>query len=501
LKSNDKSDSKCNIPLNVPITATNLKQLTTKLIIKPPIKAVSTSTISSKLLKDRFPDVYKQIHPTLNCNVDIDKLTYGSRIEIYWLCDVHMTCNQHIWKVRVGRRTGNGRQKLSQCPYCTHHHGLICACDSFGVKLPQLLQEFNLAKNYGNQYNQNIDPSKLSCGSQTICHWKCSNPNVKCDHHIWQTSVTNRCGVNASGGSKCPFCVHGKCCPCNSFPTLYPHLVHEFELAMQTDIGKSNCNIDLSIVTCSSDRVCWWKCVDHETCDAHIWQAPVYSRTRGCKCPFCNGGASGICCQCKSLAIACPELMEEFMFEKNNHIDPYKISYGSSKKCWWQCSTCDHEWCTIIDFRTNRRTGCPKCQSSHLELETAYVLKSLGIDFIIQKVYSDCTDKRHLKFDFYLPKYNILIEVDGQQHFEIVTFAGVNDPGRDINDRHRKDRIKNMYTETNTIHLLRISYSEIKNILNHITTFVNTVKSDDLRQQKFEGKEYLTSYYKEKVLY
>ena len=50
-------------------------------------------------------------------------------------------------------------------------------------------------------------------------------------------------------------------------------------------------------------------------------------------------------------------------------------------------------------------------------------LESKNIDFEMQKTFKDLKDKKPLRFDFYLPKYNYCIEVDGSQPDEIVPFS------------------------------------------------------------------------------
>lgn len=62
--------------------------------------------------------------------------------------------------------------------------------------------------------------------------------------------------------------------------------------------------------------------------------------------------------------------------------------------------------------------GCPKCNRSHLEEEIASLLTENNIEYIEQ--YSDSflkNGKGLQKLDFYLPKYKIAIECQGEQHF------------------------------------------------------------------------------------
>ena len=62
--------------------------------------------------------------------------------------------------------------------------------------------------------------------------------------------------------------------------------------------------------------------------------------------------------------------------------------------------------------------GCSKCNRSHLEQEIASLLTENNIEYIEQ--YSDSflkNGKGLQRVDFYLPKYRIAIECQGEQHF------------------------------------------------------------------------------------
>ena len=66
-----------------------------------------------------------------------------------------------------------------------------------------------------------------------------------------------------------------------------------------------------------------------------------------------------------------------------------------------------------------------------------------------------------MRFDFYLPKYNLCIEFDGKQHFKPNNFFG---GISGFLETVRKDTIKNYFCEDNKIDLLRISYKEFNKI-------------------------------------
>ena len=142
----------------------------------------------------------------------------------------------------------------------------------------------------------------------------------------------------------------------------------------------------------------------------------------------------------------------------------------------WHCK-CDCGNETNPDPTMNNLTrhhtlscGCRK--NSKLELFIQSYLESINIDFIPQKVFSDCKNKNntcYLYFDFYLPYYNMIIEYDGQQHFDPIKIWGGEEK---LKRQQENDEIKNQYCKNNNINLVRIPYTknkeEIIQIINDI---------------------------------
>jgi hypothetical protein len=104
--------------------------------------------------------------------------------------------------------------------------------------------------------------------------------------------------------------------------------------------------------------------------------------------------------------------------------------------------------------------GCPRCRDSKGELFISEILESLEIDFVPQKEFDDCTNQirgrycRKLKFDFFLPELNTIIEFDGAGHFQPIR-ASV----KTIDGQIKRDKIKNKYCNDNNIKLIRIPYT------------------------------------------
>lgn len=68
--------------------------------------------------------------------------------------------------------------------------------------------------------------------------------------------------------------------------------------------------------------------------------------------------------------------------------------------------------------------GCPICAESHLERQVRGMLKRHNIDFKAQHKFEWLVYKKKMPLDFYLPEYNLAIECQGLQHFEVNKFFG-----------------------------------------------------------------------------
>ena len=127
-------------------------------------------------------------------------------------------------------------------------------------------------------------------------------------------------------------------------------------------------------------------------------------------------------------------------------------------------------------FTTRLRTiiagqiSCPICNESHMESLTRQYLSEHNIQFEAQKKFSDCRYKRELPFDFYVPEYDLLIELDGGQHFEEVPYFGQREG---LTERTRRDTIKDKYCTDNDINLLRIGYSELDNLTKDLDKYLS----------------------------
>ena len=89
------------------------------------------------------------------------------------------------------------------------------------------------------------------------------------------------------------------------------------------------------------------------------------------------------------------------------------------------------------------------------------MLDQLCLYYEKEKTFENLIDQRHLRYDYYIPKLNLCIEYDGEQHFREIKFHKdfkYTDYVRAIS----RDRRKDDYAINNDIHLMRIPFWSTK---------------------------------------
>ena len=199
--------------------------------------------------------------------------------------------------------------------------------------------------------------------------------------------------------------------------------------------------------------------------NGHIFEINWNNFKNGKRCPLCNR-------ENKSFSY---EQVKEIVSKEN-----YKLiskEYKNSKeKIELKCSKGHIYSATFDSFKRGKR--CPHCISSKGENKVKEVLINNNIEYIQQYKFKDCKNINALPFDFYLPKYNIAIEYDGEQHYKIIDFGGKDKEvaKKEFENRKKCDNIKTQYCLDNNIKLIRIPYWEYDNIEKIIKNKLNINK-------------------------
>ena len=121
-------------------------------------------------------------------------------------------------------------------------------------------------------------------------------------------------------------------------------------------------------------------------------------------------------------------------------------------------------------------------RTSRYEEQIISVLKKEKIDFIREKNYTDLRKGKY-RFDFYFPKNNCLVEIQGEQHYVYV--ARFYKCRSDFLSARERDRRKISYALANKIKLFIIPYWELPKITSGADLFqqkylaINRWKNDD----------------------
>ena len=142
-------------------------------------------------------------------------------------------------------------------------------------------------------------------------------------------------------------------------------------------------------------------------------------------------------------------------------------------------------------------SGCPYCKNSKLEYEMKTILIECGFEFV-EKQHFKWLGRQHL--DFYLPKYSIAIECQGEQHFKDVVIydSKMNNIERDFIKKNKcsNNNIKILYYFPKNTLIKDLLNEEFKHIYSNknafkskekILEFLKTVQCSPVDSSEFKA--------------
>ena len=182
----------------------------------------------------------------------------------------------------------------------------------------------------------------------------------------------------------------------------------------------------------------------------HMWSIKPNHTLSGHGCPLC-----GFKYNADLRRKSHDEYVQELSIV-NQDIEVVEEYVNFNTRILHKCKACGHIW-PIDPSHALRGQGCPICNQSHGERMVSQLLNAQHIEYVSQHIFNDCRDKQPLPFDFYLPKLNVAIEYQGQQHYEPVEFFG----GQEYLEYVQyHDQIKSDYCAKNNIRLICVPYWE-----------------------------------------
>ena len=268
-----------------------------------------------------------------------------------------------------------------------------------------------------------------------------------------------------------------RCNQCNSFAQWGIDNLGEDFLEKYWDYEKNNeIGIDPWEVSFSSAKNIYIICQEK---DYHgSYKTSCHQFRQGSKCNYCSNH-HGKVHPLDSLGTLYPQSLE--IWSDKNKKSPFEYAPKSGQKVWWRCSDKIHkDYQRNILNSNNYKFRCPECQYSkgeekifeYLTLNNwVKILQSElnnfngfnNIDIYIAQMTFDGlvgVKKGLLSYDFYIPKYNLLIEYQGEYHDGNTR----NQSNEDINRQKEHDRRKKEYAKSNGYNFLEIWYWDFDNI-------------------------------------
>ena len=213
-------------------------------------------------------------------------------------------------------------------------------------------------------------------------------------------------------GQWCNFCANRKLCDKEDCETC---LNKSFASHLRSKFwSKNNGEIQpREVFKCSDNKYLF----DCNKC-GHEFESQLSCIYNGRWCNFCGNkelcdNSDCIICFEKSFA----SHYRSNFWGDNGEIQPREVFNCSEKKCLFVCEF-GHKFESVVK-QVSRGTWCPKCQNK-TETKLYELMIQIYPSIIMQLKQDWCKKTNHLPFDFYIPEDNIIIELDGRQHFEQV---------------------------------------------------------------------------------
>ena len=328
--------------------------------------------MTKKYLRDN-PKLMSEWNYEKNGDLNPFELTMGSHEDVWWKCSI---CG-HEYPAKIYSR-GAGRG-CSVCAGRTVKPGY----NDLATTHPELAGEWHPTK------NGNLKPTDVTKGSHDEVWWICEKG------HEYPSAIYSRVA-----GNGCPYCAGKKVLPgYNDLATTHPELAGEWH-------PTKNGNLKPTDVSAYSNKKVWWICDK-----GHVYPAFIYSRANGSGCPYCSNRK--VWKGYNDLESLFPEIAEEFHPTKNGNLKPSDVTFGFTKKVWWLCKRCGHEWDISVKNRTCvRKSGCPRCNSQG---KTSF--PEQAIYYYLKQMSADAENRAQIEkneIDIYLPALNTGIEYDGE---------------------------------------------------------------------------------------
>ncbi|MBO5037521.1 MAG: zinc-ribbon domain-containing protein [Clostridia bacterium] len=272
-----------------------------------------TTVLKKGSLKDNYPELAKQWHPTKNKDLTPEMISSGSSKKVWWQCELG-----HEWKANINSRTkGNG------CPICAKESFTSYPEQIIFYYLSKVTRTINRYEIEGNEID--VFLPDLSVGIEY---------NSTYYHKDRRDSDIKKVSFFSQRGIKVIRIEEGEIDTFDDDVIIYKYkdkYYKDFEIIITQLLSR----LSLPMVDVNIERD-----------SLEIYSSYLTDKGN------------------ESLAVQKPQIAKEWNYEKNKGLTPEQVTYGSDIKVWWKCSKCNYEWVAAISSRKNSK--CPQCHKKDL---------------------------------------------------------------------------------------------------------------------------------------
>lgn len=299
--------------------------------------------------------------------------------------------------------------------------------------------------------NDNKSPSDFAMNSKKKCWFTCN----KCNHNF-DSSLSN-----ISQGCWCPYCCNKQRCDESTIKNCLYCFSRCFASHEKSQFWHKTKNQGISPyqVSLHSHKKFWFTCSE---CKHNFEQTLTDVCGKNERwCPFCPNQkrcdtSITDCSFCYSRSFASNEKSKFWNKTKNGDIKPCHVSLHSIKKFWFTCDICFHDFYASLNGISGRNRWCPNCYTKTASLVFTWLKEWYTPER--EKTFTLCINSdtgRKYRFDFFIQQINVIIEIDGRQHFQQVSNWNSSE------ETMSNDVTKMKFAVANELHIIRIVQQDI----------------------------------------
>lgn len=341
----------------------------------------------------------------LNYGIDPYLVTKTSGSKRYWFyCKV---CS-HKYDSEPGNFI-----KFKGCKYCKVGSAELCKEEDCSQCFEKSLASVISDEYWVKERNGKFLPRKIRKNSEKIFWFIC-----KLCKHIHQTSVC--LFIQAKG---CKYCTGSELCNDENCKQCFGESFASI-IANELWVQDMNANITPRMISKHATKKFWIKCA---SCKHKTHRTP-HNFVRSIGCQYCAGNLverkEHLCrdenCElCFSNSFASHSMSKYWDYTSNNELTPRKVRKHSHKKCSFLCPYCNNIYVATINSITSNNTWCGCRRSKTETLVISWIREQYPQYTTITQYRLDTCPTR--KFDIAIENIKIIIEIDGDQHFEQIS--------------------------------------------------------------------------------